>query len=107
MASPLPALVPTNPGLIGWAGMAFIGGGESNKLWIVDALNHKLVDSIDVAGPMVERTEPRRYPNLRDAHAIVFEVPVRRQRIRHQSFGHRHQGNAEDQRHLSSGDRAR
>lgn len=70
--SPVPAAAPLNEGRLGWAGMAFIGGGESNKLWILDARQHKLVNSIEVGGPLVERTDPRRYPNLRDAHAMVF-----------------------------------
>ncbi|GAC1323855.1 MAG: hypothetical protein NVSMB2_21710 [Chloroflexota bacterium] len=72
MLNPVPGLVPVNEGQLGWAGLAFIGGGEANKLWIMDARQHKLIDAIDVGGPSVDRTDPRRYPNLRDAHAITF-----------------------------------
>jgi len=70
--NPIPGLIPANEGKLGWSGLAFVGGGEANKLWIMDAREHKLVDMIDVGGPPVERTDPRRYPNLRDAHAITF-----------------------------------
>jgi YVTN family beta-propeller protein len=72
VANPIPGLVPLDAGRPGWAGIAFVGGGESNKLWILDAKNHKLVNSIDTGGPVIERTDPKRYPNLRDAHAMVF-----------------------------------
>jgi YVTN family beta-propeller protein len=71
-ANPIPGLVPINQGQLGWSGLAFIGGGEANKLWVLDARQHKLIDAIDVGGPRVDRTDPRRYPNLRDAHAVVF-----------------------------------
>ncbi len=68
---------PIDPLREGWAGLAFIGGGESNKLWVVDAKYHKLVTSIDVGGPATSdllkvRTEADRYPNLYDAHAMVW-----------------------------------
>jgi YVTN family beta-propeller protein len=72
VANPVPAEAPLNANQPGWSGMAFIGGGESNKIWVLDAFNHKLVNAIDVGGPFVGRTDPKRYPNLRDAHAIVF-----------------------------------
>jgi YVTN family beta-propeller protein len=63
---------PIDPTREGWHGLAFIGGGESNKLWVLDARHHKLVTALDVGGPYVERTDPQRYPNLRDAHAMAF-----------------------------------
>jgi YVTN family beta-propeller protein len=55
----------------GWQGMAFIAGGDRNKVWIVDARFHELVSTFDVDGPFQERTEAF-YPNLRDVHAMVF-----------------------------------
>jgi YVTN family beta-propeller protein len=70
--NPMLAQAPLNANTPGWAGMAFIGGGESNKIWVLDAYQHKLVNAIDVGGPLVERTDPKAYPNLRDAHAVVF-----------------------------------
>jgi YVTN family beta-propeller protein len=63
---------PIDPLREGWAGLAFVGGGESNKLWVVDAKYHKLVTAIDVGGPFNERTDPKRYPNLHDVHAMVW-----------------------------------
>ena len=56
----------------GWPGLAFVGGGEANKLWVLDAKQHRLVTSIDVGGPYADRTDPKRYPNLRDTHAMAF-----------------------------------
>lgn len=64
--------LPANAGPEGWGGLAFIGGGEANKLWVCDAKQHQLVTSIDVGGEYVERTDPKRYPNLRDTHAMAF-----------------------------------
>jgi YVTN family beta-propeller protein len=69
---PLAPIAPVNPTTLGWRGMAFVGGGEANKIWVIDANQHKLVTALDMGGPMVERTDPKRYPNLRDAHAMVF-----------------------------------
>jgi YVTN family beta-propeller protein len=63
---------PVDPLREGWAGLAFVGGGESNKLWVVDARYHKLVTAIDAGGPYNERTDPKRYPNLHDVHAMVW-----------------------------------
>jgi YVTN family beta-propeller protein len=72
LENPVSAQAPRIANTPGWAGMAFIGGGESNKIWVLDAYHHKLVNAIDVGGPLVERTDPKAYPNLRDAHAVVF-----------------------------------
>jgi YVTN family beta-propeller protein len=58
-------------GKFGSEGLAFIGGGDSNKIWVVDSKFHKLVSMIEVEGPKLERTQPF-YPNLRDVHAMVF-----------------------------------
>jgi YVTN family beta-propeller protein len=68
---------PTDPLRKGWAGLAFIAGGEANKLWVVDAHHHKLVTAIDTGGPATSsllevRTQADRYPNLYDAHAMVW-----------------------------------
>lgn len=59
-------------GFTGWAGMAVIGAGQSNKLFIMDARSHKTVTTIYNNGPFQERTDPSKYPNLRDSHAVVF-----------------------------------
>jgi YVTN family beta-propeller protein len=59
-------------GKLGYPGIAVIGGGEANRLWIVDGKYHKIIDSVQPAGPLNERTKPADYPNLRDTHAIVF-----------------------------------
>ena len=59
-------------GNLGWAGLAVIGDGQSNKLFIIDARSHKVVTAITNAGTFHERTDPAKYPNLRDSHAIVF-----------------------------------
>ena len=58
--------------------MAVIGAGQSNKLFIVDARSHKTVTTIYNNGPFQERTDPSRYPNLRDSHAIVFTKDFKR-----------------------------
>ncbi|MCT8140180.1 c-type cytochrome [Anaerobacillus sp. CMMVII] len=58
-------------GRLGSDGLAFIGGGDSNKIWVADAKYHKLVSQIEVEGPKLERTQPY-YPNLHDVHAMVF-----------------------------------
>jgi YVTN family beta-propeller protein len=58
-------------GKLGSDGLAFIGGGVSNKIWVVDSKYHKLVSQIEVEGPKFERTQPN-YPNLHDVHAMVF-----------------------------------
>lgn len=58
-------------GQLGWPGLAVIGGGSSNKLMVTDAKSHNLVTAITVEGEFNERTKDR-YPNLRDAHAMVF-----------------------------------
>jgi YVTN family beta-propeller protein len=58
-------------GKLGSESIAFVGGGGSNKLWVIDAKYHKLVTTIDAGGPKLERTE-QRYPNLHDTHAITF-----------------------------------
>lgn len=65
-------------GTLGWAGLAVIGAGQSNKLFIVDARSHKLVTGITNEGPFRERTDPSKYPNLRDSHAIVFTKDFKR-----------------------------
>ena len=59
-------------GFLGWAGMAVIGAGQSNKIFIMDARSHKTVTTIYNEGAFVERTDPSKYPNLRDSHAILF-----------------------------------
>lgn len=59
-------------GKLGSESIAFVGGGTSNKLWVIDAKYHNLVSNIDVGGPYVERTEKDWYPNLNDTHAIAF-----------------------------------
>jgi YVTN family beta-propeller protein len=59
-------------GVLGWSGLAVLGGGQSNKVFIVDAKYHKIVTALTNAGPINPRTIPSRYPNLRDCHAIVF-----------------------------------
>lgn len=59
-------------GRYGYKGMAVVGGGQSNKLWIVDARYHKIVTTIDAGWPKKERTKPELYPNLHDTHAITF-----------------------------------
>ncbi|SNT33678.1 YVTN family beta-propeller repeat protein [Rhodococcoides kyotonense] len=65
-------------GVLGWAGIAVIGGGQANKLMIIDARSHKLVTAITNEGPFNERTEPDKYPNVRDSHAIVFTKDFKR-----------------------------
>lgn len=59
-------------GFMGWAGMAVLGAGQSNKIFIMDARSHKTVTTIYNDGPFAERTDPSKYPNLRDSHAILF-----------------------------------
>ncbi|WP_111768684.1 DUF5074 domain-containing protein [Nakamurella deserti] len=65
-------------GKLGWAGMAVIGAGQSNKLMIIDAKYHKIVTTIYNEGAFNERTDPSKYPNVRDSHAIVFTKDFKR-----------------------------
>ena len=65
-------------GTLGWAGLAVIGGGSSNKLFVLDAKFHKIVSAITVEGKFNERTDKTKYPNLRDAHAMVFTKDFKR-----------------------------
>src|ERR1700712_3410226 len=65
-------------GTVGWEGIAVIGGGQSNKLFIMDAKSHKTVTAITHAGPYNPRTDPSKYPNLRDAHSVVFTKDFKR-----------------------------
>lgn len=58
-------------GQLGSDSIAFIGGGNSNKIWVADAKYHKLVSMIDMGGPKLERTK-KLYPDLHDTHAITF-----------------------------------
>lgn len=58
-------------GKLGSDSLAFVGGGSSNKLWVIDAKYHKLVTTIDAGGPKLERTQ-QKYPNLHDTHAVTF-----------------------------------
>ena len=58
-------------GRIGTEHMAFVGGGSSNKLWVIDAKYHNMVTAIDAGGPKLDRTE-HKYPNLHDTHAVTF-----------------------------------
>lgn len=58
-------------GKLGSESIAFVGGGASNKLWVIDAKYHKMLTTIDAGGPKNERTE-QFYPNLNDTHAITF-----------------------------------
>jgi YVTN family beta-propeller protein len=58
-------------GKLGSESIAFVGGGASNKLWVIDAKYHKMVTTIDVGGPKLERTQ-QFYPNLHDTHAVTF-----------------------------------
>jgi YVTN family beta-propeller protein len=58
-------------GKLGSNNLAFVGGGSSNKIWVIDAKYHKMVTTIDVGGPKVARTE-QKYPNLNDTHAVTF-----------------------------------
>lgn len=55
----------------GWHGMAFIGGGDRNKVWVVDARFRELVAMFEPDIPKNERTQPN-YPNIWDVHAMVF-----------------------------------
>jgi YVTN family beta-propeller protein len=65
-------------GFLGWAGMAVLGAGQSNKIFIMDARSHKTVTTIYNEGPFAERTDPSKYPNLRDSHAILFTKDFKR-----------------------------
>lgn len=65
-------------GTFGWAGLAVLGGGQSNKVFIMDAKYHKTVTAITNEGPINPRTDPSRYPNIRDSHAIVFTKDFKR-----------------------------
>lgn len=58
--------------------MAVIGAGQSNKIFIMDARSHKTVTTIYHEGAFVERTDPSKYPNLRDSHAILFTKDFKR-----------------------------
>ncbi|HWJ02105.1 MAG TPA: c-type cytochrome [Verrucomicrobiae bacterium] len=57
---------------VGSESIAVIGGGQSNKLWIIDAKYHKMLTTLDITGPKLDRTDPKLYPNIHDTHAIVF-----------------------------------
>ena len=65
-------------GRVGWSGIAVIGAGQSNKLFIIDAKSHKTVTAITNAGTYHPRTDPSKYPNIRDSHAIVFTKDFKR-----------------------------
>ncbi len=65
-------------GGLGWHGMAVLGTGQSNKVFIIDAQSHKVVTTIYNEGAFHERTDPSKYPNLRDSHAIVFTKDFKR-----------------------------
>jgi YVTN family beta-propeller protein len=65
-------------GTMGWHGMAVLGVGQSNKVFIIDAQSHKVVTAITNEGAFHERTDPSKYPNLRDSHAIVFTKDFKR-----------------------------
>ncbi|WP_174727105.1 beta-propeller fold lactonase family protein [Mesobacillus harenae] len=58
-------------GKLGSESIAFVGGGSSNKLWVIDAKYHKMLTTIDAGGGKLERTE-QKYPNLQDTHAMTF-----------------------------------
>lgn len=58
-------------GQFGSESIAFVGGGSSNKIWVIDAKYHKMLTAIDVGGPKLERTQ-QKYPNLHDTHAVTF-----------------------------------
>ncbi len=58
-------------GKLGSDSLAFVGGGSSNKIWVIDAKYHKMLTAIDVGGPKLERTQ-QNYPNLHDTHAVTF-----------------------------------
>ncbi|MGJ7920281.1 c-type cytochrome [Neobacillus sp. LXY-4] len=58
-------------GRLGSNSIAFVGGGSSNKIWVIDAKFHKMLTAIDAGGPKLERTQ-QKYPNLHDTHAITF-----------------------------------
>ncbi len=58
-------------GKLGSESLAYVGGGSSNKLWVIDAKYHKMVTTIDIEGPKNERTQ-QKYPNLHDTHAVTF-----------------------------------
>lgn len=45
-------------GKLGYPCLAVVGGGQSNKLWVLDAKYHKLLTTIDVGGPKLDRTQP-------------------------------------------------
>ncbi|MDF2606643.1 MAG: family beta-propeller repeat-containing protein [Bacillales bacterium] len=59
-------------GRIGHESIAFVGGGISNKIWIIDAKFHNQISTYDVGGPYKTRTQKEWYPNLNDVHAIAF-----------------------------------
>ena len=65
-------------GVMGWHGMAVLGVGQSNKLYMIDAQSHNVVTTIYNQGPFHERTDPSKYPNLRDCHAIVMTKDFKR-----------------------------
>ena len=71
-AAPVSFDISNAGGKLGWAGIAVLGAGQSNKLFIMDAKFHKTVTAITNEGAFHERTDPSKYPNIRDSHAIVF-----------------------------------
>jgi YVTN family beta-propeller protein len=58
-------------GKLGSESLAYVGGGSSNKIWVIDAKYHKMLTTIDIEGPKLERTQ-QLYPNLHDTHASTF-----------------------------------
>jgi YVTN family beta-propeller protein len=58
-------------GKLGSESLAYVGGGSSNKIWVIDAKYHKMLTAIDIEGPKNERTQ-QMYPNLHDTHAVTF-----------------------------------
>jgi YVTN family beta-propeller protein len=58
-------------GRLGSESLAYVGGGSSNKIWVIDAKYHKMLTTIDIEGPKLERTQ-QLYPNLHDTHASTF-----------------------------------
>ncbi|MCL6573169.1 MAG: c-type cytochrome [Bacillus sp. (in: Bacteria)] len=58
-------------GKLGSDSLAYVGGGASNKIWVIDAKYHKMLTTIDIEGPKLERTQ-QMYPNLHDTHASTF-----------------------------------
>ena len=82
-ASATPGAAPTFDvmsagGRLGWHGMAALGVGQSNKVYIIDAQSHNVVTALTNVGPFHERTDPSKYPNIRDCHAIVTTKDFKR-----------------------------